>query len=95
MDADQWRWFHDRLGPAPDLDAARVPGVRARQVVDHDRRTPRPGHVAELLRALEVVPAERVTLSTDCGMKPLSRMVAKMKLQSLVAGASIVREEIG
>jgi 5-methyltetrahydropteroyltriglutamate--homocysteine methyltransferase len=50
---------------------------------------------ARIRKVLEVVPAERVTVSTDCGMKPLSRMVAKMKLKSLVAGASIVRQEIG
>jgi methionine synthase II (cobalamin-independent) len=50
---------------------------------------------ARIRKVLEVVPAERVTVSTDCGMKPLSRMVAKMKLKSLVAGAGIVREEVG
>jgi 5-methyltetrahydropteroyltriglutamate--homocysteine methyltransferase len=55
-----------------------------------------PRQVADRIRkVLEVVPAERVTVSTDCGMKPLSRMVAKMKLKSLVEGASIVREEVG
>jgi len=41
------------------------------------------------------VPAEKVTLSTDCGMKPLARMVAKMKLRALSEGAAIVRKEIG
>jgi methionine synthase II (cobalamin-independent) len=55
-----------------------------------------PQQVADRIRkVLEVVPPERVTVSTDCGMKPLSRMVARMKLQSLVAGANIVREEVG
>ena len=39
------------------------------------------------------MPAERVTLSTDCGMKPLARMVAKMKLKALADGAEIVRGE--
>ena len=38
---------------------------------------------------------EQVTLSTDCGMKPLARMVAKMKLAALAEGAAIVRKEIG
>jgi len=33
-------------------------------------------------------------LSTDCGMKPLARMVAKMKLHSLAEGASMVRKEV-
>jgi len=40
------------------------------------------------------VPPEQVYLGTDCGMKPLSRFVAKMKLVALVAGANIVREEL-
>jgi methionine synthase II (cobalamin-independent) len=45
-------------------------------------------------RVLEHVPADRVTLSTDCGMKPLPRMVAKMKLASLAEAAEIVRGEV-
>jgi 5-methyltetrahydropteroyltriglutamate--homocysteine methyltransferase len=40
------------------------------------------------------VPADKVTLSTDCGMKPLARMVAKMKLRALAQGAAIVRNEL-
>src|SRR5271165_1357555 len=54
-----------------------------------------PEHVAERIRKiLKVVPAERVYLSTDCGMKPLPRMVAKLKLKALADGAKIVRKEI-
>ena len=49
---------------------------------------------ARIRQVLEHVPADRVTLSTDCGMKPLPRMVAKMKLKSLVEGAKIVRQEV-
>ncbi len=49
---------------------------------------------ARIRQVLEHVPADRVTLSTDCGMKPLPRMVAKMKLKALVEGANIVRGEI-
>ena len=45
-------------------------------------------------RSSKHVPAEKVTLSTDCGMKPLARMVAKMKLRALADGAAIVRKEI-
>ena len=40
------------------------------------------------------VSPDKVTLSSDCGMKPLARMVAKMKLNALVEGANIVRTEI-
>jgi 5-methyltetrahydropteroyltriglutamate--homocysteine methyltransferase len=46
-------------------------------------------------KVIAAVPPERVTLSSDCGLKPLSRMVAKMKLKALVDGAAIVRKEIG
>ncbi len=54
-----------------------------------------PEQIADRIRlVLEHVPADRVTLSTDCGMKPLPRMVAKMKLKALVEGANIVREEV-
>jgi methionine synthase II (cobalamin-independent) len=45
-------------------------------------------------KVLEHVPADRVTLSTDCGMKALPRMVAKMKLKALAEGAQIVRDEV-
>ena len=49
---------------------------------------------ARARKVLEHVPADRVTLTTDCGMKPLPRMVAKMKLKALVDGAAIVRDEV-
>jgi 5-methyltetrahydropteroyltriglutamate--homocysteine methyltransferase len=50
---------------------------------------------ARIRKVLAHVPAEKVTLSSDCGMKPLARMVAKMKLKALADGAAIVRKEIG
>ena len=54
-----------------------------------------PEKVASRIRqVLKAVPAEKVTLSTDCGMKPLARMVAKMKLRALADGAAIVRKEV-
>jgi 5-methyltetrahydropteroyltriglutamate--homocysteine methyltransferase len=54
-----------------------------------------PEQVAERIRkVIAVVPPERVYLTTDCGMKPLPRLVAKMKLKALVDAAKIVREEI-
>jgi methionine synthase II (cobalamin-independent) len=40
------------------------------------------------------VPPDKVTLSSDCGMKPLARMVAKMKLKALVEGAALVRADV-
>jgi 5-methyltetrahydropteroyltriglutamate--homocysteine methyltransferase len=54
-----------------------------------------PEQVAERIRAvLGVVDPERVTLTTDCGMKQLPRTVARAKLGSLVAGAGLVRREL-
>jgi 5-methyltetrahydropteroyltriglutamate--homocysteine methyltransferase len=51
--------------------------------------------VAERIRkVIAVVAPERVYLTTDCGMKPLPRIVAKMKLKALADGAAIVRGEI-
>ena len=55
-----------------------------------------PEQVAERIRkVLRVVPAERVTLTTDCGMKQLPRVCAFQKLRALAAGAEIVRRELG
>jgi 5-methyltetrahydropteroyltriglutamate--homocysteine methyltransferase len=55
-----------------------------------------PEQVAGRIRkVLKVVPAERVYLSTDCGMKPLPRTVARLKLKALADAAKIVRKEIG
>ena len=45
-------------------------------------------------RAIKYIPADKITLSSDCGMKPLARMVAKMKLHALTEGAAIVRKEV-
>src|SRR3989442_5305292 len=45
-------------------------------------------------RVLEHVPADRLTLSTDCGIKPLAPNAGKMKLHELVEGANIVRDEV-
>ena len=54
-----------------------------------------PEEIADRIRkVIAVVPAERVYLTTDCGMKPLARMVAQMKLKALAAGAAIVRKEL-
>jgi 5-methyltetrahydropteroyltriglutamate--homocysteine methyltransferase len=49
---------------------------------------------ARIRKVLQIVPPERVYLSTDCGMKPLPRTVAKLKLKALADGAAIVRKEL-
>jgi 5-methyltetrahydropteroyltriglutamate--homocysteine methyltransferase len=53
------------------------------------------GVAARIRRVLEYLPPERVTLTTDCGMKQLPRYCARNKLRSLVEGARIVRRELG
>jgi 5-methyltetrahydropteroyltriglutamate--homocysteine methyltransferase len=54
-----------------------------------------PQVVADRIRkVVKAVPADKVTLSTDCGMKPLARMIAKLKLHALAEGAAIVRKEV-
>src|SRR6266496_3888146 len=50
---------------------------------------------ARIRKVIDVVPPERVYLTTDCGMKPLARLVARMKLKALAEGAAIVRKELG
>ncbi len=54
-----------------------------------------PDVVAGRIRdALKYVPAERLVIAPDCGMKYLPRAVAFGKMQAMVAGASIVRKEL-
>lgn len=51
--------------------------------------------VAERIRrGLAHVPAERLVIAPDCGMKYLPRDLAFAKMQAMVAGAAIVREEV-
>ena len=54
-----------------------------------------PDEVAHTLReALKYVDADKLYPSTNCGMTPLSRQVARDKLNALSAGAEIIRKEI-
>jgi 5-methyltetrahydropteroyltriglutamate--homocysteine methyltransferase len=49
---------------------------------------------ARIRRALPYVPAERIVVAPDCGMKYLQRDVAYGKLRAMVEGADIVRHEL-
>jgi 5-methyltetrahydropteroyltriglutamate--homocysteine methyltransferase len=49
---------------------------------------------ARIRRALAVVPPERLSVAPDCGMKYLPRRLAFEKLEAMVAGAQIVRDEL-
>ncbi|MBK1695764.1 uroporphyrinogen decarboxylase family protein [Rhodovibrio salinarum] len=59
---------------------------------DHAVETPETV-AARIRRGLEYVPAERIVVAPDCGMKYLPRESAFGKLQAMVEGARIVRAE--
>jgi 5-methyltetrahydropteroyltriglutamate--homocysteine methyltransferase len=60
-----------------------------------DQAVEAPETVAERIRrALPHVPAERVVVAPDCGMKYLPRDVAYEKMRAMVEGAAIVRAEV-
>jgi 5-methyltetrahydropteroyltriglutamate--homocysteine methyltransferase len=62
----------------------------------NDRNVETAHQVATRIRAaLDVVPEERLIVTPDCGMKYLPRDVAFAKLQAMVAGAKLVRAELG
>jgi 5-methyltetrahydropteroyltriglutamate--homocysteine methyltransferase len=68
-------------------------------VIDHHTlQVERPEEVADHLRfALRYIPAERLVISSDCGMgrEGMSRRHASYKMVSLVLGTNIVRRELG
>lgn len=54
-----------------------------------------PEQVADTLRkALQFVDADKLYPSTNCGMAPLARSIARGKMQALSAGAEIIRREL-
>ena len=50
---------------------------------------------ARIRKAMDVVPAEKIFVLTDCGCYHLPQEVAFAKLQAMVEGARIVRRELG
>ena len=74
--------------PADKRIAAGVIDVRTLEI-EH------PEQVAERIRkVLAHIEPERVTLTTDCGLKQLPRTCAREKLRALADGAAIVRREL-
>ena len=64
----------------------------------HTLQVESPTEVADLIRqALKVIPAERLVLSSDCGMgrEGMSRRHAFYKMVALVQGTNIVKKELG
>ncbi len=76
----------------------KLPGDKRAAVGVIDVRTleiEHPEQVAERIRkVLAHIEAERVTITTDCGLKQLPRVCAIEKLRALVAGTEIVRKEL-
>jgi 5-methyltetrahydropteroyltriglutamate--homocysteine methyltransferase len=84
-----------RLDPsvlAPIADKTIILGVLD---LSDDAEVETPEQVAERIeRALEVVPADRLQVGPDCGMKYLQRDAAYAKLCALVKGAALVRARL-
>ncbi len=54
------------------------------------------GQVAgRIRRLLQVIPADRLGVTTDCGLILLQRYIAIEKLRALVAGTELIRAELG
>jgi len=49
---------------------------------------------SRIRRALEYVPAGRLMINPDCGLRHLAPEVARQKLRAMVAGAALVRAEL-
>jgi 5-methyltetrahydropteroyltriglutamate--homocysteine methyltransferase len=68
-------------------------GLGVIDVKSHDVESP--SVVAERIRqALEIVPAERLSVNPDCGCLHLPREVAFAKLAAMVEGTRLVRQEL-
>jgi 5-methyltetrahydropteroyltriglutamate--homocysteine methyltransferase len=49
---------------------------------------------ARIHRALEFVPADRLMVNPDCGLRHLPPQVARAKLRAMVAGTGQARREL-
>ena len=49
---------------------------------------------SRIRRALDYVPADRLMINPDCGLRHLAPEVARRKLRAMVAGAALVRTEL-
>jgi 5-methyltetrahydropteroyltriglutamate--homocysteine methyltransferase len=68
-------------------------------VIDHHTlQIERPDQVADIVReALKHLPAERLVISSDCGMgrEGMSRRHAQYKMVAMVLGTNLVKKELG
>jgi methionine synthase II (cobalamin-independent) len=49
---------------------------------------------ARIRRLLDYIPADRLGVTTDCGLILLQRYIAKDKLHALVEGTNLVRDTL-
>ncbi len=49
---------------------------------------------SRIRRALEIIPADRLIINPDCGLRHLAAPVARAKLRAMVAGTALVREQL-
>ena len=86
---------HNSHVPMELIELVRGKKVMVGAIVVASNTIETPEEVASTLRkALEFVDADKLYPCTNCGMAPLSREVARGKLQALSAGAAIVRGEL-
>jgi 5-methyltetrahydropteroyltriglutamate--homocysteine methyltransferase len=50
---------------------------------------------AVIAKAAEFVPAQKIIACTNCGMAPMRREIAAMKLEALARGAALARKQFG
>ena len=94
--------FEMKSSDAQDLEAVgkAITGMKVciGAIDHHTLQVETPQEVADLIRkALKVIPAERLVLSSDCGMgrEGMSRRHAFYKMVALVQGTNIVKKELG
>ena len=84
----------------PHLDLSILCDIESKTVILGvlDLSDPKPETADQVARridaALEFVPADRLQVGSDCGMKYLPRQAALAKLRALVEGAQLVRDRL-
>jgi 5-methyltetrahydropteroyltriglutamate--homocysteine methyltransferase len=65
-------------------------------VIDVKSRDVEPADLvcSRVLRALRVLPADRITVNPDCGLRHLPAAVARAKLEAMTSGAALARDTI-
>lgn len=104
VNADVWtvevgRGLESFLDTIRQLDAGSVRPKIALGVVSHRTLTVEPpDEIAGVIRrALEIIPPDRLVLSSDCGFgrEGCPRLVATFKAAAMVEASNIVRQELG